>query len=185
MPPKPRAASPARRPRPQRPRPTPKWLLKADDLDAIAKTRALMVLSVLSGEKPVTAAIEELSISRGFYYQLETRALNAMLAALTPGSDADPHTDASGATKRIALLEQKVERLEQARRRAEHLLFLTRKLIKPAQAKTAAGRPAKPKTTASTSVGRRPSRGSATKPTTTAKPEPASTPTPAGATAAP
>jgi hypothetical protein len=145
-----------------------------------------MVLSVLSGEKPVTAAIEELAISRGFYYQLETRALNAMLAALTPGSEADPTTGTSGATQRIALLEQKVTRLEQARRRAEHLLFLTRKLVKPAPVKTAAGRPPKPKTTASTSAGRKPSRGSATKPATpTTRPEPASTPTPAGATAGP
>lgn len=145
-----------------------------------------MVLSVLSGEKPVTAAIEELSISRGFYYQLETRALNAMLGALTPGSDADPSTDASGATKRIGLLEQKVERLEQARRRAEHMLFLTRKLIKPAQAKTAAGRPPKSPAPASTTAGRKPSRGSAAKPkATTPRSELASTPTPAGETAAP
>jgi hypothetical protein len=147
-----------------------------------------MVLSVLSGEKPVTAAIEELSISRGFYYQLETRALNAMLAALTPGSDGDSSTDASSSTKRIALLEQRIERVEQARRRAEHMLFLTRKLIKPAPAKTAAGRPST-KTPASTSAGRKPSRGSKTKPAATTPaskpPEPASTPTPAGASAAP
>ena len=148
-----------------------------------------MVLSVLSGEKPVTTAIAELSISRGFYYQLETRALNAMLAALTPGAEGDPSTDASGATKRIALLEEKVARLEQARRRAEHLLFLTRKLIKPVPAKTAAGRPAKPKPTSSRTAGRRPSRGSPTKATPT-KPTPTTSEassmlTPAGETAAP
>ena len=34
-----------------------------------------MILEVLSGEKPVTDAIEQAKISRGHYYQLEERAL--------------------------------------------------------------------------------------------------------------
>jgi len=170
--------------RKQRPRPTPRWLLKAADLDAIAKARVLMVLSVLSGERPVTAAIEELSISRGFYYQLETRALNAMLAALTPGADANSRPDGATTTRQIADLEAKVAKLERDLRRAQRLLFLTRKVIAPAPVKTAAGRP--PKGTPSTTGGRRRSRASTTKPSLTKPPSlSASTPTPAGATAAP
>src|SRR5438270_8570674 len=70
--------------RKHRPRPTPKWLENSQELDAIARSRCLMVLSVLSGEKPVTDAIAETKISRGTYYQLEAKALNAMLAALNP-----------------------------------------------------------------------------------------------------
>jgi len=68
--------------RKNRARPTPRWLARSADLDPIARVRCLMVLSVLSGEKPVTDAITEAGISRGRYYQLETRALSAMLRAL-------------------------------------------------------------------------------------------------------
>ena len=67
-----------------RSRPTPKWLLKAEDIDQVARQRCLMVLSVLSGETPVTDAIKTAGISRGTYYQLETRALSAMLRSLGP-----------------------------------------------------------------------------------------------------
>ncbi len=58
---------PSASPRKQRSRPTPRWLTKQPDLDAVARNRVLLVLSVLSGEKPVTTAIEEFQISRGFY----------------------------------------------------------------------------------------------------------------------
>lgn len=88
-----------------------------------------MVLSVLSGEKPVTRAIREAGISRGTYYQLETRALEAMLRAL------GPKTLAQRSSKtRILELESKLKRLEQSKRRTERLLHLTRKLVKAAPA---------------------------------------------------
>ena len=177
---------PSRR-RKQRSRPTPRWLTKRTDLDAIARTRLLMVLSVLSGETPVTTAIERGGISRGFYYQLETKAINAMLLALAPGSDGDPSSDASSTTRRIADLEDKVIQLEQEKRRAERLLFLTRKVVRPGPMKTAKGRP--PKTTSSTSAGKAPSMRSVTKPmrprgATTSSPT-TSIPTPAGGSAVP
>jgi hypothetical protein len=72
-------------PRKHRSRPVPRWLSKPSDLDLVARNRVLLVLSVLSGEKPVTDAIADTGISRGFYYQLEAKALNAMLLALAPG----------------------------------------------------------------------------------------------------
>ena len=109
-----------------RARPTPKWLLTRDE---VGKARCLMVLSVLSGEKPVTRAIREAGISRGTYYQLETRALEAMLRAL------GPKTLAQRSSKtRILELESKLKRLEQSKRRTERLLHLTRKLVKAAPA---------------------------------------------------
>lgn len=149
----------------------------------------LLVLAVLSGEKPVSTAIEESGISRGFYYQLETKALNAMLLALAPGSDGDASPDATGLHQRIKDLTDKVERAEQAQRRAERLLFLQRKLTSPGPVKTHRGRPST-KPTRSTSTGRRSWRSSMTSPKPTPKKSPPSaspkaalspsTPTPAG-----
>jgi hypothetical protein len=154
----------------------------------------MLVLSVLSGEKPVTTAIEEAEISRGFYYQLETKALNAMLLALAPGSDGDASPDATGLHSRIKQLEDKLGKAEAAQRRAERMLFLQRKLT-PGPVKTHRGRPPKT-TTSSTLGGRRSWRSSTTtkstkakprsaKSVTTASPSTTSTPTPAGANAVP
>src|SRR5512146_1308953 len=70
--------------RARRSRPTPKWLTGRTDLDELAKRRCLMILSVLSGERPVSDVLEEQGISRGTYYNMEQRALEAMLAALIP-----------------------------------------------------------------------------------------------------
>jgi len=178
----------------RRSRPTPRWLTKKTDLDAVARNRVLLVLAVLSGEKPVSTAIEESGISRGFYYQLETKAINAMLLALAPGSDGDASPDATSLHQRIKQLTAKVARAEQAQRRAERLLFVQRKLTNTAPVKTHRGRPPK-SPTRSTSTGRRSWRSS----TTTAKPTvkkdkpiaspkalpPASIPTPAGEPEAP
>lgn len=105
-----------------------------------------MVLSVLSGEKPVSDAIEEAKISRGTYYQLETRALKAMLAALNPlaASREDGSADLSAAaTARIGQLEERVKGLEQEKRRADRLLLLTRKAMRLPPAAPRRGRPPK------------------------------------------
>jgi hypothetical protein len=176
----PRATSSRKR----RSRPTPRWLTKKPDLDAVARNRVLLVLSVLSGERPVTSAIEEAGISRGLYYQLETRALNAMLLALAPGAEGDPSSDATGLHQRIKTLEDKLSRAEQAQRRAERLLFMHRKLTSVGPMKTNRGPQAK-KTTSSTPAGRRSWRSSTTTKPTKQAPPPASTPMPAGANAAP
>ena len=183
-------AQPATSSRKRRSRPTPRWLTKTSDLDAVARNRVLLVLSVLSGEKPVTSAIEDAGISRGFYYQLETKALNAMLLALAPGADSDASPDATGLHQRIKQLEDKLARAEAAQRRAERMLFVQRKLTSTGPVKTQRGRPAKT-TTPSTRGGRRSWRSSMTKkqpPTTRSTKQPASSPTiptPDGATGGP
>lgn len=104
-----------------------------------------MVLSVLSGETPVTDAIREAKISRGTYYQMETRALNAMLAALNPlaSSAQNGAPDLSAATARITQLEAQLKTLEQERRRAQRLLLLTRKSIRGPVSRGRRGRPSK------------------------------------------
>ncbi len=161
MPRTPPAAS-ARRPRS---RATPRWLATTSDLDQIARNRVLLILAVLSGEKPVTTAITEHGISRGFYYQLETKALNAMLLALAPGSDGDASPDAMGLQNRIKHLEAKLTRAETAQRRAERLLHVQRKLTMAGPVKTRRGRPPK-QPTSSTPAGRTNWRSPMTKPTT-------------------
>lgn len=116
--------------RKRRPRPIPKWLQDSEKLDAIARSRCLMVLSVLSGEKPVTEAIGQAKIARGTYYQMETRALNAMLAALNPlATVAEGAVPDLSATRIEALLER-ITQLEQEKRRTQRLLLLTRKTIR-------------------------------------------------------
>jgi hypothetical protein len=106
----------------------PKWL-KTKDLDQIARSRCLMVLSVLSGETPVSDAIRQAKISRGTYYQMETRALEAMLVALNPlASGSQTGTaDLAAAAARIGELEAQVKTLEQHKRRGQRLLLLARK----------------------------------------------------------
>jgi len=112
----------------------------------MARRRTLMVLSVLSGEKSVTDAVEQAQISRQLYYQLETKALHAVLRALAPGAEAAGTPGADGYLKRISELEEQVTRLQQDKRRSERLLFLTRKVVKkgPLSQETR-GRPRKAK----------------------------------------
>jgi hypothetical protein len=120
------------RARKHRRRPVPRWLKSSKEVEALARSRCLMLLSVLSGEVPVTDAIAQAKISRGTYYQLETRALQAMLAAMNPlaASSSTGAADLSAAMSRIAQLESLVKRLEQDRRRTQRLLLLTRKSIR-------------------------------------------------------
>ena len=124
--------------RKRRPRPMPKWLKKKGELDEIAQRRTLMILDVLSGAIPVTDAIEQAQISRGTYYQLEDRALKAILEAMEPGATPGrpPET-----TTRLLQLEERVRELESTKRRLERLLSMTRKVLRPGLMKAAPGRP--------------------------------------------
>ena len=115
--------------RKHRARPTPKWLLSSEQINQVAKARCLMLLSVLSGEKPVSEAITEAGISRGTYYQLETRALNAMLRTLGP-LDVESPAEEANVLRRISELETKLSRAEAAKRRSERLLLMTRRVVK-------------------------------------------------------
>jgi hypothetical protein len=110
----------------------PRWLTKAEDLDAFARNRVMLVLSVLSGEKPVTEAIAEARMSRPAYYKLEMRALRAMLAALNPLAPSVEYRQGELARTqaKVRVLEAKVKGLVQEKRRAERLLLLTRKSLR-------------------------------------------------------
>jgi hypothetical protein len=170
-----------RKTRAERARGIPVWLRKRADLDQIARARVVMILEALSGVKSVSTLIAELGISRGLYYQLETKAVNAMMLALAPGSAASASPEATGYARRIEELERQLARAETERRRAERLLFTLRKTLPRATVKEAPGRPSK--RPGSTNAGSAPWRGSPRKATTPAVTSATpSTPTPAGAT---
>ena len=164
-----RGESKGARRRKHRSRPVPKWIKEKQDLDEMARRRCLLILSVLSGEKPVSDAIAESGLSRNTYSQREEKARDAMLAALgpkPPGRKADQSAE-------IAALEAKVARLEEEKRRTERLLLLTRKVVRTGRLTLPGlGRPR------STTSGGKPSSGSAATSPPLASP---STPTPAGA----
>ena len=176
------ATEPKSRRRRKRARPIPKWLKEANELNAIAQRRCLMLLSALSGERPVTDVVEQLQISRQTYYQLEDKAIRAMLSAMMPGAADQPESAAIPA-RRIAELEAQVHKLEQEKRRLERLLHLTRRVLKPGPVVQAGG-PGRPrKTTSSAASGSSASPASTMTKTSSASRSP-TTPLPASASTA-
>lgn len=143
---------PTKRSRRHRPRPVPRWLkAQASAEEAVAQRRCMLMLSVLSGEKPVTDAISEAGISRQLYYQLEEKALAGMLRALSPAAPAEATAQAEVAQlkREVEELHQRVRQLETQKRRAERLLLLTRKVLPPGPVKLEGrGRPRRSSTRA-------------------------------------
>lgn len=174
--------------RKKRSRPVPKWLTGTAEIDDMAKRRCLMILSVLSGERPVTDVIAEHGISRGTYYNLETRALNAMLSALLPSASAETSENAAlSPMQRVAELERKISKLEQDKRRGDRLLYLTKQILGAGSVKQASGRPSKkrPKKPRSTSRGPSASCGSAKKAKRKSEKGSGASSTPAGSSVTP
>jgi hypothetical protein len=110
----------------------------ADGPEEVAQRRCLLVLSVLSGEQPVTDAIEETGVSRQLYYQLEEKALRAMVRALLPAAEGREELETS-LQGQVQALQARVQQLETEKRRAERLLLLTRKLVRPGPVKVGNG----------------------------------------------
>lgn len=132
-------AAPRKR-RKTRSRPTPKWLNSAPGVDEVAKRRCLLLLSVLSGELSVTEAIQQAQISRPLYYLLEERALLAMLQALSTTTLESEEEEGPNLEKEVEALRMRVKKLEAQKRRADRLLFLTRKVVKPGVLTSGRGR---------------------------------------------
>ncbi len=170
--PSPTPDAPTPQQRARRARTTPLWLAQSSpDVNEIARRRSLMLLSVLSGETPVTTAIEREQISRQTYYLWETRALQAVLAAMVPTELAPGYDPAVTPEQRIASLERQLAQSERSCQRAERMLSLTRQAIRTVPVTT--GRRGRPRTKASsptnsTRSGSSSSRPSKTAPTTSA-----------------
>jgi hypothetical protein len=107
----------------------PKWLLNPSEAQAIAHGRCLMVLSVLSGQRTVSQAIEEQKICRTLYYQLEGRALKGMVRALNPArsESTNERRELRRAQARLRQLNARLTLMTQRKRSVERLLALVMK----------------------------------------------------------
>jgi hypothetical protein len=139
--------------KPQRHRRTshnlPLWLMQPAEQQAIAQRRALMILSVLSGQKSVQEVIEEEKVSRALYYQLEDRGLQGMLKALSPRIEGvtSERRELTQTREQVRRLSERVKSLTQRKRSAERLLRL---LIKSNQARVTTERRGRPRKALST-----------------------------------
>lgn len=122
----------------------PLWLMQPNEQQAIARSRCLMILSVLSGQKSVKEVIEQERVSRALYYQLEDRALEGMLSALSPRVQevSSEHRQLAQARVQIRALCTRVKLLTQRKRSAERLLRL---LIKSNRARVTTLRRGRPR----------------------------------------
>lgn len=139
------AGAPVKRPRRRRQPYVPKWLKRPGEQQQIARTRCLMILSVLSGQRSVGEAIGEAKISRPVYYQLETRALEGMMRALDPLSRASlsERQELMQARARVRALSAQVKDLTQCKRSAERLLRLILRSSRTRLQPSRRGRPPK------------------------------------------
>lgn len=160
----------------------PRWLTGRKDLDQVAQRRTMLILSVLSGQVPVTTAIAEHGISRPLYYQLEMKGLVGMMRALVPGANGASSPDDATPMRQLVELEEKVARLEQENRRLERLLLLARKVLPTGPVAFPQKRGRKPGRR-STNAGLGPSPTSKKAMATTTTSTASSTPTTAGAIA--
>jgi hypothetical protein len=112
-----------------RTRTLPQWLRHGQTTHPIARARALLLLRVLSGAEPLTQALATAKVSRPTYYWLERKGLRGMLLALTPMPPRGRPPRMAAPAAQVATLERKVQQLEQAKRRAERLLMVTRTVL--------------------------------------------------------
>ncbi len=95
------------------------------EADEVSKKRAWTLMQVLSGQMGVTEAAKAAQITVNRYYQLEQKALSAMLLALSPVSG-------RGKTlQSFQKLEKKSAGLEQENARQRQLLRMARRLWGP------------------------------------------------------
>ena len=101
-----------------------------------ARQLAIGILQALSGLKGTTEVCEDLGISQARYYQLEHRALSAMLASLEPRERGRQASEG----KRIETLLREKERLSRELRRYQSLARVGRRglALAPARGKKAA-----------------------------------------------
>lgn len=103
-----------------------------------ARKTAAMILEALSGEIGTTEAAERLGISHSRYYQLEGRALTAMLAAMEPrprGRVKTPEGEIKALEAQKRTLEKELRRHQSLLRAANRSLGLAGRARKKASSK--------------------------------------------------
>jgi hypothetical protein len=121
-----------------------------------ANRQAVVILEVLAGVKTPTQAAAELAVSLPRYYQLETRALEGLVAALEPRPKGKQPLPAN----QIAALERQLEAAQRACARQQALARVAQRTLavkltprpkaKPASAQTAEAKSAAAKSPEST-----------------------------------
>jgi len=101
-----------------------------------ARQIAVAVLETLSGEQGTTEAAQKLGISLSRYYQLETRALSGLLAAVEPRSKGPQKTP----QREIRALKAEKAELERELRRHQALLRAAHRSVGLPQNKRSSGK---------------------------------------------
>jgi hypothetical protein len=99
-----------------------------------AQRWAALILDVLAGVRTPSQAAEVLAVSVPRYYQMETRALQALVA----GCEAKPRGPGQSAEKELAALRRRQQRLEGELNRQQTLVRLAQRAIGLAPPKTPA-----------------------------------------------
>ena len=90
-----------------------------------AKRKAAVILEVLAGARSTGEAAEALKVSSNRYYQLESRALQALVTACEPR----PKGPGLSPEKELAKVRRKVDRLEQDLARYQALARVTQRAV--------------------------------------------------------
>jgi hypothetical protein len=113
------------RPRPTRKRHTPGGQRLGQDASREAQQLAAAILEVLAGARTPGQAAESLGLSLPRYFQLETRAMQALLA----GCEARPHGRQPSVSKELAVLQRQHERLQRELTRQQSLVRIAQRSI--------------------------------------------------------
>jgi hypothetical protein len=123
--------------KPGRQRHTPGGAGLGKEASQEARRLAAAVLEVLAGARTPSQAAEALSVSLPRYFQLESRAMRALLA----GCEARPRGHRRSAEKEVNVLRRQQERLERELSRQQSLVRLAQRTIGLAPVKVEAGKP--------------------------------------------
>jgi hypothetical protein len=134
------APRPAARPagKASRRRHTPGGAGLGKDAGHEAQRLAAAILEVLAGVRTPSQAAEALGVSQARYFQVEARAMQALVAAC----EARPRGPGRSADKELAALQRQHERLQRELSRQQTLVRLAQRTIGLTAAKTAANKPA-------------------------------------------
>jgi hypothetical protein len=132
------AASPATG-KPGRQRHTPGGATLGKEASKEAQRLAAAVLEVLAGARTPTQAAEALGLSLPRYFQLESRAMRALLT----GCEARPRGPRRSAEKELLAMRREQDRLQRELGRQQALVRLAQRSIGLAPAKVEADKPGK------------------------------------------
>ena len=126
--------------KPPRRRHTPGGVTLGKDASREAQKMAAAILEVLAGVRTPSQAAEALGVSLPRYFQVETRAMQALLASCEPR----PRGPARNSDKELATLRREHERLQRELARQQTLVRMAQRSIglppPAAAAKPAAGK---------------------------------------------